>query len=163
MRWNSWAASCRTRPSRWSFRIFWSAATRRRFHRGDVSPRHKARTCPRSPKSAIAQPVQTALRMANRRHDVVAVQITDRYELELPALGPFDSGGRRDRRNCGTQHRPRQQPRRVRLAPAKTERGFGAGSSGRPALTPFNCERTSLTRRRLGKFFETREKRRLRG
>ena len=25
--------------------------------------------------------------MANRKHDVVAVQITDRYELELPALG----------------------------------------------------------------------------
>ena len=29
----------------------------------------------------------TALRQANRRHDVVAVQITDRYELDLPALG----------------------------------------------------------------------------
>src|SRR5262249_8920823 len=28
-----------------------------------------------------------ALRQANRRHDVVAVQITDRYEFELPALG----------------------------------------------------------------------------
>jgi hypothetical protein len=27
------------------------------------------------------------LRQANRRHDLVAVQITDRYELELPALG----------------------------------------------------------------------------
>ena len=27
------------------------------------------------------------LKQANRRHDVVAVQITDRYELELPALG----------------------------------------------------------------------------
>lgn len=29
----------------------------------------------------------TALRQCNRRHDVVAVQITDRFELELPALG----------------------------------------------------------------------------
>src|SRR6185369_8393965 len=36
---------------------------------------------------ALPRPVQTALRMANRRHDVVAVQITDRYETELPALG----------------------------------------------------------------------------
>src|SRR5690606_38844112 len=27
------------------------------------------------------------LKQANRRHDVVAVQITDRFELELPALG----------------------------------------------------------------------------
>ena len=31
--------------------------------------------------------VRTALRQANRRHDVVAVQITDRYEFELPAIG----------------------------------------------------------------------------
>jgi uncharacterized protein (DUF58 family) len=29
----------------------------------------------------------TTLRQCNRRHDVVAVQITDRFELELPALG----------------------------------------------------------------------------
>ena len=35
----------------------------------------------------LAQTTFTALRQANRRHDVVAVQITDRYELELPALG----------------------------------------------------------------------------
>src|SRR5208282_589809 len=35
----------------------------------------------------LSKPVQTALRMANRRHDVVAVHIADRYELELPALG----------------------------------------------------------------------------
>ena len=33
------------------------------------------------------RPTQTRLRMANRKHDVVAVQITDRHELELPALG----------------------------------------------------------------------------
>src|SRR5262245_28798119 len=31
---------------------------------------------------ALPKPAQTALRMANRRHDVVAVQITDRYETE---------------------------------------------------------------------------------
>src|SRR5260221_9164664 len=35
----------------------------------------------------LAQASLTALRQANRRHDVVAVQITDRFELELPALG----------------------------------------------------------------------------
>jgi uncharacterized protein (DUF58 family) len=28
-----------------------------------------------------------ALRQANRRHDVIAIQIVDRFELELPALG----------------------------------------------------------------------------
>ena len=35
----------------------------------------------------LSQTSATALRQANRRHDVVAVQITDRFELELPALG----------------------------------------------------------------------------
>jgi len=41
---------------------------------------------------------QTRLRMLNRKHDVVAVQITDKHELELPALGRFDSRGRGDGR-----------------------------------------------------------------
>ena len=36
---------------------------------------------------SLAQASFTMLKQANRRHDVVAVQITDRYELELPALG----------------------------------------------------------------------------
>ena len=36
---------------------------------------------------SLAQASFTLLKQANRRHDVVAVQITDRYELELPALG----------------------------------------------------------------------------
>ena len=35
----------------------------------------------------LSSQTRTALRMANRRHDVVAVHIADRYELELPALG----------------------------------------------------------------------------
>jgi uncharacterized protein (DUF58 family) len=35
----------------------------------------------------LAQTSATALRQANRRHDVVAVQIVDRYEQELPDLG----------------------------------------------------------------------------
>src|SRR3954469_6666708 len=36
---------------------------------------------------SLAQASFPRLRQANRRHDVVAVQITDPYELELPALG----------------------------------------------------------------------------
>src|SRR5512137_1502174 len=36
---------------------------------------------------SLAQASFTLLRQANRRHDVVAVQITDRFEAELPALG----------------------------------------------------------------------------
>src|SRR6266850_2499590 len=36
---------------------------------------------------SLAQASFAMLRQTNRRHDVVAVQIADRYELELPALG----------------------------------------------------------------------------
>ena len=36
---------------------------------------------------SLAMASFTALRQANRRHDVVAIQITDRFETELPALG----------------------------------------------------------------------------
>src|SRR5690242_13436386 len=36
---------------------------------------------------SLAQASFTALRQANRRHDVVAVQISDPYEMRLPALG----------------------------------------------------------------------------
>src|SRR6185503_10632320 len=41
----------------------------------------------RSNVELFAGKTRAALRQANRRHDVVAVQITDRYEFELPALG----------------------------------------------------------------------------
>ena len=50
----------------------------------------KARSIIAQSKTAagpLSKPVQTSLRMLNRKHDVVAVQITDRYELELPKLG----------------------------------------------------------------------------
>ena len=36
---------------------------------------------------SLAQASFSALRQANRRHDVVAIHITDRYELDLPPLG----------------------------------------------------------------------------
>ena len=36
---------------------------------------------------SLAQNAFARLRQTNRRHDVVAIQIVDRYELELPALG----------------------------------------------------------------------------
>src|ERR1700678_4277394 len=48
----------------------------------DLADRRANENAAPLPKAA-----QTALRMANRRHDVVAVQVTDLYELELPALG----------------------------------------------------------------------------
>jgi uncharacterized protein (DUF58 family) len=110
----------------------------------------------------LPRPAQTALRIANRRHDVVAVQITDRYELELPALGRLTledaetgdilevntgSAGSRD------AFALRQQKQLGDLA-----RQFRA--SGIDSIQLRTDESYSAT---LGKFFETREKRRLRG
>src|SRR5260221_92618 len=40
-----------------------------------------------NPTQAFGQASFVQLRQVNRRHDVVAVQITDRYELEMPAFG----------------------------------------------------------------------------
>src|SRR6266699_1133986 len=40
-----------------------------------------------NPVQIFAQKSRGVLRQTNRRHDVVAVQITDRYEFELPAVG----------------------------------------------------------------------------
>ncbi|HXF10250.1 MAG TPA: DUF58 domain-containing protein [Desulfuromonadaceae bacterium] len=111
---------------------------------------------------ALPKPVQTALRMANRRHDVVAVQITDRFEMELPALGRLtledaetgelvevDTGSPGDRE----QFARRQQQHLGDLA-----RQFR--SSGIDSIQLRTDESYSAA---LGKFFETRERRRLRG
>jgi uncharacterized protein (DUF58 family) len=110
----------------------------------------------------LSRPVQTALRMANRRHDVVAVHIADRYELELPALGRLtledaETGeilelntGRADSRNAFAL---RQQKQSEDLA-----RQFR--SSGIDTIQLRTDESYSAA---LGKFFENREKRRLRG
>jgi uncharacterized protein (DUF58 family) len=101
------------------------------------------------------------LRQANRRHDVVAVQITDRYELELPALGRIvlndaetgevievDTGNAR-KRNAFAE----------RQAKAQAELGRLFRSAGIDAIQlrtdqPYTTE--------LARFFETRERRKLR-
>jgi len=109
----------------------------------------------------LPKPVQTAVRMANRRHDVVAVQITDRFEMELPALGRLtledaetgemvevDTGSRGSREQFA-----RRQQQLGDLA-----RQFR--SSGIDSIQLRTDESYSAA---LGKFFETRERRRLRG
>src|SRR5262249_34942227 len=54
--------------------------------RAPRGPHHRRPSGMVLPQS-LAMASFTALRQANRRHDVVAIQITDRFELELPALG----------------------------------------------------------------------------
>ncbi len=103
-----------------------------------------------------------ALRQANRRHDVIAIQVVDRFELELPALGRLvltdaETGevieiNTNDRRKLGAfaDRRAKHQAellRQLRSAnidaiEVRTDQPY-AGA--------------------LGQFFETREKRRRHG
>jgi uncharacterized protein (DUF58 family) len=102
------------------------------------------------------------LRQANRRHDVVAVQIQDRYELELPALGRLvlqdaetgdvaevNTGDDRKRRRFFEQQGRRQ---------TELERVFR--SAGVDTIRLRTDEPYTAA---LGRFFEAREKRRRRG
>lgn len=106
--------------------------------------------------------VQTALRQANRRHDLVAVQITDQHELELPAVGrlvledaetgelvELDTGSASGRSAFAL----RRQKHIEQLG--RTLRSIGIDSVQLRTDQPYGTE--------LGRFFEKREKRRLRG
>jgi len=104
----------------------------------------------------------TSLRQANRRHDVVAVQITDRFEQELPALGRLvlrdaetgevievNTGDARRRSGFG-RRRQEAQTDLMRLF-----RKLGIDAIQLRTDQPYAAA--------LGRFFETREKRRWHG
>jgi uncharacterized protein (DUF58 family) len=115
----------------------------------------------RSQVTAARAPL-AALRQANRRHDVVAVQVTDRYELALPALGRLvlrdaETG---EVLEINTAHSDKREVFARRQQEAKAElarlfRSAGIDSIQLRTDQPYASE--------LGRFFETREKRRLRG
>jgi uncharacterized protein (DUF58 family) len=104
----------------------------------------------------------TALRQANRRHDVVAIQITDRFELELPALG------RLVLKDAETGEVVEVNTSDFRKRAAFAQRQAKAQAD---LLKVFRSARIDSIQLRtdqsytsaLGKFFETREKRRLHG
>jgi uncharacterized protein (DUF58 family) len=111
---------------------------------------------------SLAQASFTMLRQANRRHDVVAVQIADRYELELPNLGrlvlndaetgevvEINTGDER-KRAAFAERQARTQTELARLL-----RSAGIDAIRLRTDQPYGVE--------LGRFFETREKRRMRG
>jgi uncharacterized protein (DUF58 family) len=110
----------------------------------------------------LAQAALTALRQANRRHDVVAVQITDRFEQELPALGRLvlkdaetgevlevNTGDARARAAFATRQTEGQ---------AELQRVFR--SAGIDSIVLRTDQPYAAA---LGRFFEAREKRRLHG
>jgi uncharacterized protein (DUF58 family) len=111
---------------------------------------------------ATGQASFSLLRQANRRHDIVAVQITDRYEQELPALGRLilkdaETGevvevntGDARKRAAFAERQARAQTELLKLF-----RGARIDSIQLRTDQPYGLE--------LGRFFETREKRRRHG
>ena len=111
---------------------------------------------------SLAQAAQPLLRQANRRHDLVAVHITDPFELQLPALGRLvlqdAETGEIVEINTGDARKRAAFAERQAKAQAELARLFrSAGIDAIQLRTdqPYGAE--------LGRFFETRERRRLRG
>jgi uncharacterized protein (DUF58 family) len=111
---------------------------------------------------SLAQASFTMLRQVNRRHDLVAVQIADRYELELPALGRLvlndAETGEVVEINTGDERKRAAFAERQTRAQADLARLFR--SAGIDAIRLRTDQSYAVE---LGRFFETREKRRLRG
>ncbi len=110
----------------------------------------------------LGQNAQNRLRQANRRHDVVAVQIVDRHELELPALGRLilqdAETGELLEVNTGDERKRRRFAERRTQAQAdllRALRSLGIDAIQLRTDQPYAAA--------LGRFFETREKRRRRG
>jgi len=111
---------------------------------------------------SLAQASFSMLKQANRRHDVVAVQITDRYELELPPLGRLiltdaETG---EVVEVNTADERKRSTFAERQARAQSELARLFRSAGIDAIQlrtdrPYGVE--------LTRFFETRERRRLHG
>lgn len=110
----------------------------------------------------LAPATQVALRQAHRRHDLVAVQITDRYELELPALG------RLVLKDAETGEVVEIHTGNARQRAEFAERQALFQNSLRRAFRTIGIDAIQLRTDQpyaavLGKFFDTREKRRRRG
>jgi uncharacterized protein (DUF58 family) len=125
-----------------------------------LPPRQGA--APDAATRSLAQASFTSLRQANRRHDVVAVQIADRYELELPALGRIilDDAETGEVIEVHTGDPAKRKLFADRQAQSQAEiarvfRSAGIDSIQLRTDRPYGTE--------LARFFETRERRRARG
>lgn len=111
---------------------------------------------------SLAQASFTRLRQANRKHDLVAVQVTDSRELELPELGRlvFQDAETGEIVEVNTGDARKRQAFAERQAKAQEQllRLFRRAAIDAIQLRTDQDYSVELTR-----FFETREKRRLRG
>jgi uncharacterized protein (DUF58 family) len=108
---------------------------------------------------SLSQASANCLRQANRRHDLVAVQITDRFEMDLPALGYLvlkdAETGEVVEINTGDERKREIFRRRQKRAQNDLKRLFS--SAGIDAIQLHTNEPYAAA---LGRFFEKREKRR---
>ena len=120
-----------------------------------------ASIAPLAAAEPLAPATQIALRQAHRRHDLVAVQITDRYELELPALG------RLVLKDAETGEVVEVQTGNARQRAAFAEQQMLFQGALRKSFRTMGIDAIQLRTDQpyaaaLGKFFDTREKRRRR-
>jgi uncharacterized protein (DUF58 family) len=111
---------------------------------------------------SLAQASFTMLKQANRRHDLVAVQIADPYELELPALGRLvlEDAETGEIVEVATDNARKRAAFAERQAKAQIELARLFRSAGIDAMQLRTDQPYMVS---LARFFETREKRRLRG
>ena len=111
---------------------------------------------------SLAQASFTMLRQANRRHDVVAVQVTDPRELELPALGRLvlEDAETGEIVEVSTGDARKRGAFAERQAKAQSDLARVFRTAGIDSIQLRTDQPYTLA---LAKFFETRERRRLRG
>jgi uncharacterized protein (DUF58 family) len=111
---------------------------------------------------SLAQASFTMLRQVNRRHDLVGVQITDPFELELPALGRLvlEDAETGEIVEVSTGDSRKRKAFAERQARAQTDVARLFRTAGIDAIQLRTDQPYMMA---LGRFFETREKRRLRG
>jgi uncharacterized protein (DUF58 family) len=110
----------------------------------------------------LGQTSFNVLRQTNRRHDVVAVQITDRFELELPPLGRLilkdAETGEVVEVNTGDERKRAAFAQRQAKAQTELVRLFRSAG-----IDSIQLRTDQQYAGALGRFFETREKRRRHG
>ena len=106
----------------------------------------------------LAQTSATALKRTNRKHDVVAVQIVDKYELNLPGLGYIvlkdAETGEVVEVNTGDPRRRQAFAERQVRAQQELKRIFNSAR-----IDTIQLKAGEPYAAALGRFFETREKR----
>ncbi len=111
---------------------------------------------------SLAQASFSMLRQANRKHDLVAVQVTDPCELELPDLGrlTFQDAETGEIVEVNTSDERKRKAFAERQAKSQEDLARLFRRAGIDAIQLRTDQPYGVT---LGRFFETRKKRRLRG